>query len=302
MGRIIFTPASEFTLERVTQAFNRAFMGYYLPMTQTPASLTEMMRENDVRLEVSIVALLDEYVVGVSLLAIRERRGWIAGMGIDPLWRRQGLGRLLLRAALERLSGAGARIAQLEALAVNTPALTLYSRFGFQDTRELSVYQGLLRFSAQNALPTDVPNAGIRPLEVKTALRHFSEFHMVQPAWQREERTLAHVQRHLSGLGLWMGNKLCAYLLYLAQPSGYILYDAGSAAATGALRQAQLSALLRRLANGRMGTFARAINVPPGDPLGDTLDALNCPIIMRQREMALSLGAGEPSQSARGDR
>jgi ribosomal-protein-alanine N-acetyltransferase len=261
-----------------------------------------MMRENDVRLDVSVVASLDSHIVGISLLAIRERRGWIAGMGIDPLWRRQGLGRLLLLETLERLQRAGAQIAQLEALAVNTPALMLYASVGFQDARELRVYHGPLRFSATSVFPTAISHATIRHIAINIALREFDALHATQPAWQREERTLAHVGRNLSGLGLWVNRTLSGYLLYLPQPTGYILYDAGSAAASDNLRLAQVVTLLRRLARGRVETFARAINVPPGDPLSTALDMLQCPVIMRQREMTLMLGAGFTPLNTRSDR
>jgi ribosomal protein S18 acetylase RimI-like enzyme len=290
-GRITFTSADRFSLASVTQTFNRAFTGYYLPMSQTTTGLAEMMRENDVRLDVSVVASLGTHIAGISLLAIREGRGWIAGMGIDPRWRRQGLGRLLLLESLERLGRAGAQIAQLEALAVNSPALMLYASVGFQDTRELRVYQGLLRFSATSDFPTANSHATIRPIAVHVALGEFDALHAIQPAWQREERTLAHIKQNLAGLGLWINRALRGYLLYLPQTTGYILYDAGSAAASDDLRQAQLVALLHRLAHGRPGTVARAINVPPGDPLGAALEALQCPIIMQQREMTLTLGA-----------
>jgi hypothetical protein len=212
-------------------------------------------------------------------------------MGIDPLWRRQGLGRLLLLETLQRLRRAGAQIAQLEALDVNTPALMLYASVGFQDTRELRVYQGLLRLSATNVLPPAISHATLRPVAVNVALGEFDALHAVPPAWQREERTLAHVGHKLAGMGLWVNRALRGYLLYLPQPTGYILYDAGSAGASDDLRQAQLVMLLQRLARGRPDTFARAINVPPGDPLSAALDTLKCPVAMRQREMTLTLGA-----------
>ena len=70
MGPVIFERASDFSLEEVTLAFNIGFTGYYLPMTQTPAGLAEMMRENDVQLGASLAMLVDGALAGIGLVAV----------------------------------------------------------------------------------------------------------------------------------------------------------------------------------------------------------------------------------------
>ncbi len=53
------------------------------------------------------------------------------GMGILPAYRRQGLGRRLLREALGRMFGSGLLRVELEVFASNLPAIKLYEREGF---------------------------------------------------------------------------------------------------------------------------------------------------------------------------
>lgn len=290
MNPVTFARASDFSLEQVTLAFNRGFTGYYLPMTQTPAGLAEMMRENDVLLSASLVLQVGGELAGIGLVAVRSNRGWIAGMGVGPQWRGQGLGRQLLTRLLDCLRDAGARTAQLEALTVNTPALTLYTSMGFRHTRDLQVYQGPLRMPAdRDALVDQVAGVRLGPVTPRFALGEFSRFHQVAPAWQREARTLWRMRRVLSGLGLWAGEDLRAYSVYSQQPGGFVVFDAGSSDAAPDMRRAQLVTLLTHLASEQDDMVVRAINTPPGDALGDALDLLKCAVVARQWEMARTL-------------
>ena len=113
-------PADTVSLETLTAAFNRAFEGYLVPLSQTPESLRTMIRTNDVEVAASVVALApDGAPMGVGLLAIRGARGWIGGMGIAPEWRGQGHGAAIMRALIERARAAELRRLQLEVLEGN---------------------------------------------------------------------------------------------------------------------------------------------------------------------------------------
>jgi len=58
----------------------------------------------------------------------------IATVAVHPELRRRGLGRLILRRALEEAAGEGARMAYLEVRESNTGAQDLYREFGFEVT------------------------------------------------------------------------------------------------------------------------------------------------------------------------
>jgi len=73
---------------------------------------------------------------------------WLA---VVPSRRRNGIGRALLRAALRRAAGLGARTAYLEAAAANRAAIALYGGEGFQRSgRRVAYYQG-----ARDSAPGD---------------------------------------------------------------------------------------------------------------------------------------------------
>ena len=289
MTSIAFAPAASLPQEEITQAFNLGFTGYYLPMAQTPDGLAQMMRENDVRLDDSIVLYVNGALAGVGLLGIREPRGWIAGMGVAPQWRGQGIGAQLLGQLLSHMVTIGLRCAQLEALEVNTPALALYQRMGFQPMRSLAVYHGPLRLDAFQPAGARSERLQTRAVAPRLALRHFEAFHSVPPAWQRERATLEHVRGALDALGLWNGAQLSAYLLYSRQSGGYAILDGGSSASEVDARRDDLARLLRTLCESAPESIIRTINTPPGDALGDALGLLGCPVAIRQRELARDL-------------
>jgi ribosomal protein S18 acetylase RimI-like enzyme len=289
-GRHSFAPASEFSLPRLAQAFNHAFTGYYLPMTQTPAALAEMIRVNDVQLDASRVLLLDGAVAGIGLVGLRVDRAWIAGMGIGPRWRSQGYGRALLEALLDAMRAARARLAQLEALSVNTPALALYESMGFRDVRELRVYQGQLTAHTGWIHSPDVNARGrLAPVALRAALESVAARRVIAPSWQREPQSLGHMRRRISGMALWEGERALAYAMYARHDDDLLLFDAQSTADSPESQRADVIALIRSLSAGQRAVVARAINVPAGDALGSALDGLGCAVVARQREMSRAL-------------
>ncbi|HEX8981309.1 MAG TPA: GNAT family N-acetyltransferase [Ktedonobacterales bacterium] len=277
------------SLEQVTEAFNLGFQAYHLPMTQTQDGLAQMIRENDVRLENSFVLYVDEHIAGVGLVGQREARGWVAGMGVAPAWRGQGIGGRLLEHLLVRMREVGLHQAQLEVLDINMPAIALYQRLGFVTQRKLEVYHGSLRRDGQRPQAVNSRPARIRAVGPRLALREFDTFHSVAPAWQRERATIERVRNAVEGLGLWDGGRLLAYVLFTRQNTGFALLDGGASAAEAEVRRDHIALLLGALADATPDYIFRVINTPPGDALGDALALLGCPVIITQREMALRL-------------
>ncbi len=280
-------PAAELALPELADAFNAAFEGYFVPMHHSGESLAAMVRTNDIHLADSLIARTRSGdLLGVGLLGVRGTRGWIGGMAIVPPLRGHGRGALLLTALIDRARQLGLRTLQLEVLDQNAPARRLYARLGFVETRPLVVYAGICASPTQgvsNAL------ASATALPIAEALAHFASLHAEAPPWQREEASLQHMAPTLTGLSLRDHLGLRAYLLWMPSGGGYSLLDFGTRASGAAERTADAAALTAALIASDHQPTIRAINVPPGDALGDALNALGCPVIATQREMHLSL-------------
>jgi ribosomal protein S18 acetylase RimI-like enzyme len=291
------TAASDLSLADVAAAFNAAFEGYAVPMRHTEESFAAMVHANDIHLGDSLIARGSTgTLLGIALLGVRGMRGWIGGMAIVPDRRGQGIGTALLTALIARSRMLQLDTLHLEVLDQNAPARHLYARLGFRETRPLVVYAGAI---AGRQAPA--PGPAVTPVAVAEALARFEELHPTAPPWQRELPSLLHMAPTLSGLGIRGTGGLRAYLLWMPSGSGYALLDFGSrpagdatAAGDGATDGAtdgvtDAEALIAALHSQNPGAMLRAINVAPGDPLGDALAGLGCGIAATQREMVLRL-------------
>ena len=104
MGKetITLVAAAQLSLENLTFVLNHAYADYYLPIWLDGAQFQQMCEAEDVDLQASAVAMDEDAPVGIALLARREDRGWVSGVGVRPGWRRQGIARQLLRQVQRR--------------------------------------------------------------------------------------------------------------------------------------------------------------------------------------------------------
>ncbi len=286
-------------LDVLAAAFNRAFEGYFVPMWQTAESLAALIGNNDVLLDLSLVIEdASGAYVGIVLLGVRGKRGWVAGMGVAPDWRGKRVGHALMSRLIDEARALRLRTLQLEVLEQNAPARRLYSSLGFQEIRPLIVYTGPATppespesHAAIAAGATGEAPPTIAPLEVREALADFDALHPAQAPWQREPEVLQRMAPQLDGICLRDGDVVRAYLLAIPLPSANAIsvMDCGSRASTPDARAADVTTLLLHLIRAQPDTLVRAINVPPGDPLDAALVRLRCPVVAMQREMVLAL-------------
>jgi hypothetical protein len=93
----------------------------------------------------SVVAFVDGEAAGLVLSGVRTIDGkkvaWNGGTGVAAAYRRQGVGRELMRAALQLYREAGVDIATLEAVSENEKAIALYQQLGYRIVDKLLFLQ-----------------------------------------------------------------------------------------------------------------------------------------------------------------
>ncbi|MEZ5571976.1 MAG: ribosomal protein S18-alanine N-acetyltransferase [Halioglobus sp.] len=82
--------------------------------------------------EIALLVERDECVSGFVLFSQVMDEASVHSIAVDPLCQRQGLGQLLLDAALMHMQAAGATRCLLEVRESNAPARRLYERSGFR--------------------------------------------------------------------------------------------------------------------------------------------------------------------------
>lgn len=132
-------PASEFTLEELTDAYNRTRRDYMIPMPMNSVRLQEYIILHDVDLARSRVAVEDGVLVGLGMLGIRPEMGWITRLGVLTTGRRHGIGNAIMQALLDEARENDLPVVWLEVIQGNKPAYELFIKHRFTPTRELIV-------------------------------------------------------------------------------------------------------------------------------------------------------------------
>lgn len=133
-------PALERSAAELAAIFARAFEGYFVPIPDDPETFERRVLGEAIDLGASRLALVDGEVAGVILVARRGDASRIAGLGVNPPWRRHGIGRALSEAAIDGARARGDRTLLLEAIERNTAAIELYRGLGFRVRRRLVGY------------------------------------------------------------------------------------------------------------------------------------------------------------------
>lgn len=134
-----FEPANQYSLRQLTQAYNQTRSDYIVPMPMCVGRLREYIRLYDVDLSASWIANDRDRIMGLGMLGIRARRGWITRLGVLPEARREGIGGDLIRRLVETADERGIATLWLEVIKGNVPAIDLFEASGFAKTRELRV-------------------------------------------------------------------------------------------------------------------------------------------------------------------
>lgn len=132
-------PASEFSLEDITDAYNRTRSDYLIPMPMNPSRLQEYMTLYDVDLNRSCVAVEGQSIVGLGMLGLRPKESWITRLGVLPEGRRRGVGSTMMDRLIENSLEQNAGIMWLEVIKGNDPAHSLFLKYNFEPLRELIV-------------------------------------------------------------------------------------------------------------------------------------------------------------------
>ena len=163
--------------EVIADCFREAFRDYIVPMRPTDAQLSEMLRRRGWERSVSVGAFEEGRLIGFTLNALRDGRGYDSGTGVVASHRRRGLASQMMTASTSLLREAGASEYVLEVLTANTAAVALYQREGFKQSRQFQCW----------SFPPGAPEArsprAIDFPEVET-------WWDIQPSWQNSTESI----------------------------------------------------------------------------------------------------------------
>lgn len=279
MSELTLVTADHLSIEALTRLLNQAYTDYYLAIWLTSHQFEQMCEEIDVDLTKSVVALIDETPVGLALLSLRGREGWISAVGVRPQWRRRGIARSIMERLQVTACNEHLERLRLEVLVQNEAGITLYEQLCFNRTRELLV----LTLPAGKVSPMRIP-PNVTSAQPDHLLAHYDRFHDIDPPWQRALPSLRHQLPQLQGLALREGGELVGYLLYQPQADIYAIADL-AVSPTHSERFKVGYQLLRALQGLRTNAGGYVLNIPTQDPLLEAFTNIGYHVWHRQYEM-----------------
>ena len=277
-------PASEFTTDQLTTLLNASYDDYATPIRFRPNQFDFFIRAHDILLDQSLVAREANEPIGIVLLARREERGWVAGLGVAPEHRGRGVARSLMANVMENARALGLQRLQLEVLSDNAHARKLYEDLGWQLGRELLVWE---RDEEQGPLPIHRERAvTMDPRELLES--HFDAWHEVRPTWQREKTTLLHyADAGMQGWAIVRDGRPVAYVLGFPPRQGRMhLLDVAVDPAVGYKSAGR--AMIQNL-HGMFKTTPQLPNEPVDSQLNFLFAAMAYHVVLRQNEMTFEL-------------
>ncbi|HEX8806430.1 MAG TPA: GNAT family N-acetyltransferase [Candidatus Aquilonibacter sp.] len=151
----------------------------------TTRSYADFVHRNDIDLAHAITVREGATMLGALAFGVRGTRAWFGLIGVDPDYRREGLGAQMLSDAIAAVQAQGVRTIELEVSHRNAAPIALCKSFDFEQRGELLVWARDAR-NVADALP---------------AARRFTEpavrsvVHGTPACWQREPRSIARAGR-----------------------------------------------------------------------------------------------------------
>lgn len=281
-------PATQLSYDRLARLINQTFADYFLTVWLDKHQFERMCYEEDIDLAKSVVAMVNDVPVGISLFSVRGTHGWVSGVGVLPLWRRRGIAIRILQHIQATARADKLDTLRLEVLTQNVVGIALYRQLGFRWERDLLV----LTLEAGDYSSSSLP-PGIIRADPDILLKAYHRLHSVRNPWQRDLPSLQHRKNHLFGWGMWENDVLVAYILSLIQSGNYAIADL---AVDGNLpHRLQLArTLLFALQAARPDMGCHILNIPTESPLLPAFTGLRYRIWHRQHEMIWHVSDANP--------
>jgi len=204
---VTLVPATQFTLEELTEAYNQTRIDYIVPMPMNVSRLQEYIRNYDVNLEYSAVAVSGGEILALAMLGLRPGHTWITRLGVIPGRRRAGVGEMLMRYLIEQSCSQDVDYVLLEVIKNNVPAHRLFVKLGFYEVRELLVIRR----------PPGPPKQEIEPYAVQLLgyQKAVESLHQRRstPSWLDETASLVNAG-NLSALRVELNSGARGWLVY----------------------------------------------------------------------------------------
>jgi ribosomal protein S18 acetylase RimI-like enzyme len=198
-------------IEIIYEAFISAFSDYEVKIHLTLTDFQNMFKTRSLRLEYSFGCFIDDKLIGFILCGFRDINGckflYDGGTGVNREYRRKSISDLLLTHLLDYCKQNNIMAFYLEVLENNSPAIELYKKHGFINTRKFNC------FTANKEEIIRIPN---RDYELNTDIEKFNQilltpYSLYSPCWQNNIISIRNNFANYNYLSICYNNEIIAY-------------------------------------------------------------------------------------------
>jgi ribosomal protein S18 acetylase RimI-like enzyme len=190
------------------ECFLEAFVDYQVDMRMSQEQFQQRIIRDGARLEISAGAFDGNRMIGFYINAsgmwLEELTAYDAGTGVVPAYRGQGVAKELFAFTVPQLKEASCSQYLLEVLTTNEPAISLYRRLGFTETRRLAVFR---RSEPVQAFG----DAGVARRIEKPDWELFKSFWDGYPSWQNSIDAVDRIATDTVGICAYVDARCVGY-------------------------------------------------------------------------------------------
>lgn len=271
---IAVVPANNYSVEQLVEAYNQTRIDYIVPMPMNVQRLAEYMYLYDVDPIHSFVASIDQAIVGLAMLGVRGKIGWMTRLGVLPYRRKSGIGQQLVQTLMQTAEALHLRKMMLEVILNNKPAHQLFLRNNFQEVDELLVLR------RPPVMAPAAPTGSIEWMQRHELLQVLSQTSLSLP-WTHQPETFRHALT-IEGCRVYLADGSQGWAIFRRQPlilSHVILHtEVGDPTIVG-------KALLSHIHHRHPYLDTHAENIRVNDPHRAAYEALGYIEVFRRVEM-----------------
>ena len=200
---------TDLPIDRLHSAFVSAFADYQVEMRMSLAEFEYRLLRDGVDASLSAGAFHNDQLVGLCLNAAGLWQGvatvYDAGTGVLPQYRGQGIATQLFQFIVSRMKELGYAQYLLEVLTTNEPAVALYRRLGFMDTRRLAVFRSHNRITKLKPPPAHIRETSNPDWNL------FKTFWSGYPSWQNSIDAVQRVAKTTVVLEAYFDDRCLGY-------------------------------------------------------------------------------------------
>ena len=209
--KVEFKTLENTSLQTILEAFNLGFSDYSIPLKLNLKQLEQKIIIENIILEISVGAFMNEKLVGFILHGIKFRDNstiaYNGGTAVEPTNRGQQLTKKMYQFIMPILKSKNIMQVYLEVIESNLPALSTYEAVGFSKTRRLISFEG------NNDMLQSSIFFNIKPMK-EMDWNTMVSFWDIIPSWQNDIEAVKSTVQNAIAIKAEKNNEMIGYLIY----------------------------------------------------------------------------------------